>query len=66
MESYLEKLKADNPIIGKILREQEKNKWEITQGRQYKTVSNTSASKVSFEEYTSLKSDLICQLGVKY
>ena len=47
MNKYVEHLKAKNPMINRVLCEQEKCKWEITQGVRYKTVSDTSAYEMS-------------------
>ena len=41
MNRIIENLKVNNPAIYQILQEQEKQKWEITSGTRYKTVSDT-------------------------
>lgn len=66
METYVEKLKAKNPMINQILCEQERHKWEITRGSRYKTVSDTSAYRESFEKFANFKTNTVCPLGVKY
>lgn len=48
MNRIIENLKVNNPAIYQILQEQEKQKWEITSGTRYKTVSDTvSANSLS-------------------
>lgn len=66
MNSYLEELKARNPMISRILCEQEKCKWEITRGARYETVSDTSAYELSLEKSSSFKNDAVCPRGVKF
>lgn len=66
MNKYVEHLKAKNPMINRVLCEQEKCKWEITQGARYKTVSDTSAHEMSCEKFTNLKNNIICPHGVKF
>lgn len=66
MNKYVEHLKAKNPMINRILCEQEKHKWEITQGARYKTVSDTSAYEMSFEKFANLKNNTVCPHGVKF
>lgn len=66
MNSFVERLKVDNPTISQILGEQEKRKWEITKGIHYKTVSNTSSLNVSLHKNINLKNEIVCPHGVKF
>ena len=66
MNKYVEHLKAKNPMINRVLCEQEKCKWEITQDARFKTVSDTSAYEMSCEKFTNLKNNIICPHGVKF
>ena len=47
MNRIIENLKVNNPAIYQILQEQEKQKWEITSGTRYKTVSDTVSANSS-------------------
>ena len=49
MNRIIENLKVNNPAIYQILQEQEKQKWEITSGTRYKTVSDTVSANSSIE-----------------
>jgi len=48
------------------LQEQEKQKWEITSGTRYKTVSDTVSTNSSIEYNIKSKPNQLCQHGVKY
>ena len=45
---------------------QEKQKWEITSGTRYKTVSDTVSANSSIEYNIKSKPNQLCQHGVKY
>ena len=62
----IENLKVNNPAIYQILQEQEKQKWEITSGTRYKTVSDTVSANSSIEYNIKSKPNQLCQHGVKY
>ena len=49
MNRIIENLKVNNPAIYQILQEQEKQKWEITSGTRYKTVSDTVSANSHFD-----------------
>ena len=49
-----------------INEEQEKQKWEITSGTRYKTVSDTVSANSSIEYNIKSKPNQLCQHGVKY
>ena len=49
-----------------ILQEQEKQKWEITSGTRYKTVSDTVSANSSIEYNIKSNPNQLCQHGVKY
>ena len=66
MNRIIENLKVNNPAIYQILQEQEKQKWEITSGTRYKTVSDTVSANSSIEYNIKSKPNQLCQHGVKY
>ena len=45
---------------------QEKQKWEITSGTRYKTVSDTVSANSSIEYNIKSNPNQLCQHGVKY
>lgn len=54
MNRIIENLKVNNPAIYQILQEQEKQKWEITSGTRYKTVSDTVSANSPYVSTVSI------------
>ena len=58
MNRIIENLKVNNPAIYQILQEQEKQKWEITSGTRYKTVSDTVSAN-TFLNYLNIQTEIL-------
>ena len=62
MNSILDNIRKNNPVVFSILQEQNRQPWELFKSTSGKTVEHTANMGVCNE----VNKEKLCQLGVKY